>query len=88
MLRSVIGARLSFFHTVLVGRVLNRFTKDAQAADELLPYCWLDTFVCFAINAQSVGLLAVALPLSLLLRFSCCWCSCGCVALSFRVLAR
>eukprot|EP00793_Prasinoderma_coloniale_P005601 PRCOL_00004075-RA len=65
MLRSVIGARLSFFHTVPVGRVLNRFTKDAQAADELLPYCWLDTFVCFAINAQSVGLLAVALPLSL-----------------------
>lgn len=37
MLRSVLRARLSFFHTTPTGRILNCFSKDQGSVDEQLP---------------------------------------------------
>lgn len=39
----VLRAPLSFFHTNPTGRVLNRFSRDQGAVDELLPQCLFDS---------------------------------------------
>jgi ATP-binding cassette subfamily C (CFTR/MRP) protein 1 len=36
MLESVLRARLTFFHTNLIGRILNRFSKDQMDVDRSL----------------------------------------------------
>ena len=42
MCLQVLRAPLSFFHTNPTGRVLNRFSRDQGAVDELLPQCFFD----------------------------------------------
>lgn len=38
---------MSFFHANPSGRILNRFSKDMGAVDELLPQAMID---CFQVN--------------------------------------
>ena len=38
----VMHSPLSFFHTNPTGRILNRFSRDQGAVDELLPQCLFD----------------------------------------------
>lgn len=65
MLRSVVGARLSFFHTNPTGRILNRFSKDVSTGDELLPFTWVDVMQCVLVMLSCIIILSLALPLSL-----------------------
>ncbi|KAJ8920888.1 hypothetical protein NQ315_015681 [Exocentrus adspersus] len=43
MFTSIIHASMRFFNTNTSGRILNRFSKDLGAVDELLPYALMDT---------------------------------------------
>lgn len=44
MFESVSRSPMSFFHVNPSGRILNRFSKDMGAVDELLPQAMLDCF--------------------------------------------
>ncbi|XP_011707130.1 PREDICTED: probable multidrug resistance-associated protein lethal(2)03659, partial [Wasmannia auropunctata] len=47
MFSNLLQARMSFFHTNSSGRILNRFSKDVSAMDELLPKKTLETIQIF-----------------------------------------
>ncbi|GLG99917.1 Probable multidrug resistance-associated protein lethal(2)03659 [Gryllus bimaculatus] len=44
MFRCVTHAKMIFFNANPSGRILNRFSKDMGAVDEILPQCMMDTF--------------------------------------------
>lgn len=56
MFESIINATMRFFNTNTSGRILNRFSKDMGAIDELLPIAMID---CFQIGLTVVGALSV-----------------------------
>lgn len=43
MFASIIHASMAFFNANTSGRILNRFSKDMGAIDELLPNAFIDT---------------------------------------------
>ncbi|CAG9107278.1 unnamed protein product [Plutella xylostella] len=55
---------MSFFHANSSGRILNRFSKDMGAVDELLPQAMMD---CFQIILNLIGVLIVILLVDLTL---------------------
>ncbi|XP_031342831.1 probable multidrug resistance-associated protein lethal(2)03659 isoform X2 [Photinus pyralis] len=56
MFNSIINASMRFFNTNSSGRILNRFSKDMGAIDELLPTAMLD---CVQIFMVLFGIIAV-----------------------------
>lgn len=56
MFNSIINASMRFFNTNSSGRILNRFSKDMGAIDELLPTAMLD---CVQIFIVLFGIIAV-----------------------------
>ncbi|KAI5642313.1 ABC transporter transmembrane region domain-containing protein [Phthorimaea operculella] len=58
MFESIAHSPMSFFHSNPSGRILNRFSKDMGAVDELLPQAMID---CFQIILNLVGVLVVIL---------------------------
>lgn len=52
MFQSIITASMQFFNTNTSGRILNRFSKDLGAVDELLPNAMID---CSQIMLNLVG---------------------------------
>ncbi|CAL7941040.1 unnamed protein product [Xylocopa violacea] len=56
MFRSISRATMRFFNTNTSGRVLNRFSKDMGAIDELLPMALID---CLQIGLSLVGIIVV-----------------------------
>ncbi|KAH0544125.1 probable multidrug resistance-associated protein lethal(2)03659 [Cotesia glomerata] len=56
MFRSISRATMRFFNTNTSGRVLNRFSKDMGAIDELLPIAMID---CIQIGLSLVGIIVV-----------------------------
>ncbi|KAF5283716.1 hypothetical protein FQR65_LT13751 [Abscondita terminalis] len=56
MFGSIINATMRFFNTNSSGRILNRFSKDMGAIDELLPTAMID---CFQIFLILIGIIAV-----------------------------
>eukprot|EP00892_Ulva_mutabilis_P006809 jgi/Ulvmu1/44/UM001_0047.1 len=62
MLRSVLRARLSFFHTTPTGRILNVFSKDQGSVDEQLPQVTFDALQTLSVTCGAVILIAVANP--------------------------
>ncbi|KAJ0181350.1 hypothetical protein K1T71_003435 [Dendrolimus kikuchii] len=55
---------MSFFHSNASGRVINRFSKDMGAVDELLPQAMID---CFQIMLNLVGVIIVILMIDITL---------------------
>jgi len=78
MLSTVLRAPLAFFETTPAGRILNRFSRDIETVDTLLPELfesWLisafDVLATVAILLYSTPLfLAIALPLAILYYFA------------------
>lgn len=56
MFQSLSQARMRFFNTNTSGRVLNRFSKDMGAIDEVLPIALID---CLQIGLSLLGIVAV-----------------------------
>ncbi|KAF5287552.1 hypothetical protein FQA39_LY15881 [Lamprigera yunnana] len=56
MFNSIINASMRFFNTNSSGRILNRFSKDMGAIDELLPTAMID---CVQIFLILIGIIAV-----------------------------
>ncbi|XP_044598198.1 probable multidrug resistance-associated protein lethal(2)03659 [Cotesia glomerata] len=56
MFRSISRATMRFFNTNPSGRILNRFSKDIGAIDELLPMAMID---CIQITLSLVGIIVV-----------------------------
>ncbi|XP_059049388.1 probable multidrug resistance-associated protein lethal(2)03659 isoform X2 [Achroia grisella] len=58
MFESISRSPMSFFHANPSGRILNRFSKDMGAVDELLPQAMID---CFQILLNLIGVIVVIL---------------------------
>ena len=78
MLSAVLRAPLAFFETTPAGRILNRFSRDIETVDTLLPELmesWLvsafDVLATVAILLYSTPIfLAIAVPLTVLYYFA------------------
>ncbi len=64
---SVLHAPLAFFHANPSGRILNRFTRDQNQADELLPYTMFDCLQCIFFCLAALLLVCITVPYLLLL---------------------
>lgn len=80
MFKSVIFARMSFFDSTPIGRILNAFARhqyavDAQLADYLmqllqyLPLCMGAMILCMAVMYQTVGVFGGALLVGIVIIF-------------------
>jgi len=78
MLSAVLRAPLTFFETTPAGRILNRFSRDIETVDTVLPELiesWLisafDVLATVVILLYSTPIfLAVAIPLAVLYYFA------------------
>ena len=66
-LKSVFAAPLQFFVANPTGRILNRFSRDMNIIDELLPYVFFDTIQSSLLCLSAFVLVFVAVPYTLLL---------------------
>ncbi|XP_063633943.1 probable multidrug resistance-associated protein lethal(2)03659 isoform X1 [Cydia splendana] len=64
MFECISRSPMSFFHANPSGRILNRFSKDLGAVDELLPQAMID---CFQIILNLVGVIVVILVMDITL---------------------
>ena len=66
MLHYILRAKIEFFDTNPLGRILNRFSADVGIIDETFPYTIHDFTVGFFIILGSIGTAGVVLPFILL----------------------
>eukprot|EP00475_Leptophrys_vorax_P014260 TRINITY_DN20660_c0_g1_i1.p1 TRINITY_DN20660_c0_g1~~TRINITY_DN20660_c0_g1_i1.p1 ORF type:complete len:828 (-),score=189.95 TRINITY_DN20660_c0_g1_i1:24-2222(-) len=66
MLKSVVGAPIRFFEANPLGRILNRFSRDQSAVDELLPMTSYDFLRCTVTCIGAMILVFLANPWILL----------------------
>lgn len=62
MLNSVLRAKIEFFDTNPVGRILNRFSGDIGIIDDALPQTLFDFFVCLFMVFGGIITAAVVMP--------------------------
>jgi len=58
LVRGVLRARMEFFDTTPIGRIVNRFSKDVYTVDEQLPvtmYSWVSTLLAVVFAVGTVG---------------------------------
>ena len=71
MLANILRAPMMFFDTTPIGRILNRFSRDVETVDGLLPFntrSWLTTFfnvlaTIVVISYSTTIFLSVVVPL-------------------------
>ncbi|XP_060989225.1 ATP-binding cassette sub-family C member 4-like isoform X4 [Dama dama] len=62
MSETILRAPVLFFHRNLIGRILNRFSKDIGHMDDLLPLIFQDFIQAFLLVIGVVGLMVAAVP--------------------------
>ncbi|KAF5304472.1 hypothetical protein FQA39_LY09668 [Lamprigera yunnana] len=62
MFNNVLKATMRFFDTNPSGRILNRFSKDMGAVDEILPKALLDAFQIFMVMAGILVMVFIVTP--------------------------
>ncbi len=62
MLNSVLRAKVRFFDSTPVGRVLQRFSRDMESVDFQLQWCFEHSIKCFAQVLMTLVLIVAALP--------------------------
>ncbi|KAJ3040385.1 Multidrug resistance-associated protein 4 [Rhizophlyctis rosea] len=67
MLTSVFRSPMDFFQKTPHGRLMNRFSKDMNMVDELLPQTFYDFMQCFFMILGTVGVAVVIVPYVLVL---------------------
>ncbi|CAF1201978.1 unnamed protein product [Didymodactylos carnosus] len=67
MLKGVLYSPLRFYESNPVGRILNRFSKDQQVLDELLPLTFFDTVQSLVMTVGSVAIIGITNPWVLLI---------------------
>jgi ATP-binding cassette, subfamily C (CFTR/MRP), member 4 len=65
MAESVLRAKIGFFDTNPLGRILNRFSADVGITDDLLPTTWFDFLVVAFIVLGSIVTTLTTLPFAL-----------------------
>lgn len=77
MLHNILRSPMSFFDTTPIGRILNRFSRDIETVDNLLPQLirsWLNTFFSVVstiavISYSTPVFLSVIIPLVIIYYF-------------------
>ncbi|CAF3859637.1 unnamed protein product [Rotaria sp. Silwood1] len=67
MLKGVLYSSLRFYESNPVGRILNRFSKDQQVIDELLPVTFFDTIQSLTMVLGSIVIIGISNPWALLI---------------------
>ena len=66
MSAAVLRARIEFFDTQPLGRILNRFSADVGSNDDMLPTTWFDFAMCFFLCIGALITTLITLPYTLL----------------------
>jgi ABC-type multidrug transport system fused ATPase/permease subunit len=61
-LKRVLGAPIAFFNATPIGRILNRFSKDVDNTDEVLPDVLFQALLYSAVVISIFGLITAFLP--------------------------
>jgi len=67
VLANILRSPMSFFDTTPMGRILNRFSKDINIVDEILPRAFSAFFSCFYSIVTTVIAIIVATPTFLII---------------------
>ena len=62
MFEAVIVSPLHFFEEVPIGRIMNRFSKDLDYCDDLLPSCLIDALINGLLIVGAIAMLIYATP--------------------------
>lgn len=56
MLRRCLRTHMTFYDTTPLGRIINRFTREIDTVDNLLPYCFRQLLLMiFAVNQVTIN---------------------------------
>ncbi|KAL9182396.1 hypothetical protein ACHAXT_013048 [Thalassiosira profunda] len=73
MTKSVLRAKIEFFDTNPLGRILNRFSGDVGSNDDLLPTTLFDFLVCSFLVLGALASAVAVLPITLVFIPPLCW---------------
>nr|UOU03334.1 ATP-binding cassette subfamily C1-1 [Brachionus rubens] len=65
MLKSIMRSTMQFFESTPIGRILNRFSKDATSLELVLPYSFKDIAYCLFDVLTAIVVISISTPLFL-----------------------